>query len=247
MLNAPSVYMIAARKPFPLFIAAIAVAAGLTVALWLLPLGLLAYFGMVAILVRDPALAVVVERPSRPRLTSAAFKTQIDAIERAQREIAQSAAQADGPLRTLLTPIGEQARELLEQAYLLASKGEVIERYLGTVNLQSLRDEVGTLERRIAATTDQYTLDQLRETREARQEKLAHASDLRIFLDRIHAQLQNIAAGLDNVLAESVRLRTSDVVSAGSSTNEVAQRLGDLKANMDAFQQVLDTAITKTA
>jgi hypothetical protein len=48
------------------------------------------------------------------------------------------------------------------------------------------------------------------------------------------------------VLAETVRLRTADVVSADTATNQVQQRLSDLKADMDAFQRVLDTAITQT-
>jgi len=40
-----------------------------------------------------------------------------------------------------------------------------------------------------------------------------------------------------------VRLRAADVVSASPATNEVAQRLADLKSDMDTFQRVLDTAV----
>ena len=82
--------------------------------------------------------------------------------------------------------------------------------------------------------------------RQALVERQQNARDLETFSGRIIAQLQNISANLDNVLAETVRLRTADAVSADAATNQVAQRLNDLKADMDAFQQVLDTAITQT-
>ncbi len=65
-------------------------------------------------------------------------------------------------------------------------------------------------------------------------------------MGRILAQLQNISASLDNVLAETVRLRTADAVSADTATNQVAQRLSDLKSDMDAFQMVLDTALAQS-
>ena len=68
-------------------------------------------------------------------------------------------------------------------------------------------------------------------------------ADLTTYVGRIQAQLQNIHANLENVLATTVRLRTADAVSADPLTNQVAQRLSDLKADMDSFQKVLDTAL----
>lgn len=70
--------------------------------------------------------------------------------------------------------------------------------------------------------------------------------DLDTFIGRISAQLQNINASLDNVLAETVRLRTADAASADSTTSQVARRLADLKSDMDAFQSVLDTALARS-
>ncbi len=98
----------------------------------------------------------------------------------------------------------------------------------------------------MSATTDAYTRQQLQETRQALVDRQGNARDLETYVGRILAQLQNISANLDNVLAETVRLRTADAVSADTATNQVAQRLSDLKADMDAFQRVLDTAITQT-
>jgi DNA repair exonuclease SbcCD ATPase subunit len=246
MTNPAPVYGFAARQPLALLVLVVAIAAGLTVAIWLLPLGLLAYAAMVFLTARDPELIMLAQRPTRPRLSSPTFRAQLDSIERTQQEIGRSAAQAGGALTRLLAPIGEQARELVEQAYTLCDKGQVIERYLATTNLRALQDQINSVDQRLGATQDAYTRQQLEETRQALAERQQHARDLETYIGRILAQLQNISASLDNVLAETVRLRTADAVSADTATNQVAQRLSDLKSDMDAFQRVLDTALTQT-
>jgi DNA repair exonuclease SbcCD ATPase subunit len=240
----------AARQPLAILVLLAAIVAGVAVALWLLPLGVLAYTAMVLLAARDPALqssVVQPPRPGRPRLSSPTFKAQLQAIERTQQEIARSAGQAHGPLARLLGPVSDQARDLLDDAYHLSGKGQIIETYLAGVDLARLQREIAALDAQLQNTQDPYTRQQLEETRQARLEKLANARDLQTYIGRISAQLQNIAASLDNVLAETVRLRTADAVSADAAGSQVAGRLADLKADMDAFQAVLDTAMTQTA
>ncbi len=70
MVNPTPAYALAARRPLALLVLAVALAAGLTVALWLLPLGLLAYVAMVLLAARDPELVALAQRPARPRLSS---------------------------------------------------------------------------------------------------------------------------------------------------------------------------------
>jgi hypothetical protein len=246
MINPSPPYGFAARQPLALLVLVVAIAAGVTVALWLLPLGLLAYAVVVFLSARDPALLAMSQRTPRPRLSSTTFRAQLDAIERTQQEITRSVSQAVGPLGRLLNPIGVQAGELVEQAYTLCDKGQIIERYLATMNQRALQDQLNGVDQRLIATKDPYTQQQLQETRQALVERQGHARDLETYIGRILAQLQNISANLDNVLAETVRLRTADAVSADTATNQVAQRLSDLKADMDAFQHVLDTALTQT-
>jgi len=246
MISAPPAYGFAARRPLALLVLVVAIAAGLTIALWLLPLGLLAYLGTVFLAARDPELQALSQRPARPRLSSQTFRAQLDAIERTQQEIGRSVSQASGALGRLLMPIGDQARELVAEAYTLCDKGQIIEGYLATSNQRALQDQINALDHRLAATQDQYTRQQMQETRQALVDRQQNARDLETYIGRILAQLQNISANLDNVLAETVRLRTADAASADTATNQVAQRLSDLKADMDAFQRVLDTALTQT-
>ena len=246
MTNAAPAYGFAARRPLALLVLAITIAAGLTIALWLLPLGLLAYLAVVFTSARAPELLALAARPARPRLSSQTFRTQLSAIERTQQEIGRSATQAEGALGRLLAPIDVQARELVTEAYTLCDKGQIIEGYLATSNQRALQDQINALDARQAATKDQYTRQQKQETRQALVDRQQNARDLETYIGRILAQLQNISANLDNVLAETVRLRTADAASADTATNQVAQRLSDLQADMDAFQRVLDTALTQT-
>ncbi|KAB8143022.1 hypothetical protein F8S13_12350 [Chloroflexia bacterium SDU3-3] len=238
----------AALQPLAIVVGVCALVGGVVVTWWLLPLGLLAYAAMVALAARDPQLQLAPPpKVTRPQLSSPTFRAQIEAIERTTQAISRSIGQSSGSLRALLARIDDQARELLREAYTLAGKGQEIEQYLVGVNQNAIQKQIEALDIRLRSTQDPYTRDQLGETRQALTDRQSNARDLETYIERINAQLQNIAANLENVQAETVRLRTSDAVSADTATNQVAQRLTDLKADMDAFQSVLDTALTQTA
>lgn len=237
----------AARRPLFLLVLLVAVLSGLRVALWLLPLGLIVYAVAVVLTARDPGFVKTSQRTAqRRKISSATFGSLIGEIDRARADIDRSAAQASGPLQRLLAGITDQADALVEQAHELASKGEIIESYLATVDRQELDREIAQIDSQIARTGDDYTLQQLRETRAALVDRRSNADALQTYTGRITAQLRNIAANLSNVLAETIRLRTADAVSADSTGNQVAQQLSDLNADMSAFQQMLDTALAQS-
>ena len=62
MTTATPAYGFAARRPLSLLVLAAAIAAGLTIALWLLPLGLLAYLAVVFVSARAPKLLALSQR-----------------------------------------------------------------------------------------------------------------------------------------------------------------------------------------
>lgn len=237
---------LAATRPLHLTVLVVSIIAGLSVALWLLPLGLLAYAGAVLLAARDPALATLAApRPAPlPRLTSPTFRAIIAEIDRSQREVERSASAAPGPLAGALRQVVAQSRELVVEAHTLASKGQIIEQYLASSNPRQLQDQINGVDIQIANTQDAYTIQQLQEARSALVDRQRNAADLETYIGRINAQLANIDASLDNVLAETIRLRTADAVAASSMSGQVADRLRDMKADMDAFQRVLDTAMT---
>src|SRR6266508_1737310 len=107
MVKVTPAYSFAARRPLALLVLLAAIAAGLAIALWLLPLGLLAYGAVVFLLSHDAEVVALAQRLTRPRLSSQTFRGQLDAIERTQQEIGRSVAQATGALGRLLLPIGD--------------------------------------------------------------------------------------------------------------------------------------------
>ena len=167
-------------------------------------------------------------------------------IDQAQAEIEASVAQTSGPLLNLLQTITVQTRDLVTQAHELAGKGQIIEQYLQRIDRNKLQNDISRLEVQMPRTSDSYTLDQMRETLAALTDRRTNAQALETYIGRITAQLQNINANLENVHAETIRLRTGDVVSADSTSNQVAERLRDLNADMSAFQQMLDTALVQS-
>lgn len=237
--------IIAATRPLHITVLVASVFSGLAVAIWLLPLGLIAYIAAVFLAARDPDLTVVAQRPvAMPKLTSPTFRAVVAEIDRSQREVERSVEAAPGPLANALRPVVAQSRELVTEAHNLASKGQIIEQYLATTNPRQLQDQIKGIDTQIATMRDDYTIQQLQETRGALANRQRNAADLATYIGRINAQLANIDASLDNVLAETVRLRTADAVAASSMSGQVADRLRDMKADMDAFQRVLDSAMT---
>lgn len=239
--------MIAALfKPLNLVVLLVAVAAGLMIALWLLPVGLVTYAALVVLTLRLPKPAPA--PAPRPVLSANnVFAPQLVNIARTHDLINASVASADGPLRATLERITQQVDGITNEAYVLASKGDPIVHYLGQVDRRELVEQQRQVERQMDAATDAPLKQQYNATHTALGEQIAHADALNLYLKRIGAQLDTINVNLDNVLAETVRLRTAPSLDVSPSTDNVSARLADLRADMNALTQVLDRALTGVA
>ncbi|GIV95568.1 MAG: hypothetical protein KatS3mg057_0225 [Herpetosiphonaceae bacterium] len=234
---------LAARQPLAVTVLAAAIISGLVVALWLLPLGLVVYLAMVLLASRDPQLQALAARPTRPRNLAPAFKHAVDHIERTSGEIERLIASTSGSLRRLLDPIGEQARTLVAHAYGLAEKGAVIDQYCASAQPQQIRQQIAAIDARLAATSDEYTRQQLQSTRAALVEQEQNVTALMTYRERVIAQLTNVAANLDKVYTDTLRLRAAQVTDATSISGQIAEQLNNLNADVDAFQHVLEGAL----
>lgn len=234
---------IAALQPLNLLVLVAAIFGGLSMTIWWLPLGIIVYIAATWLAARDPLLTAPPPAP-RPRITSPTLRAAISEIERSQREVERAASAAQGPLTGLLSNIVQQTRDLVAEAYLLADKGQVIERYLATNDMQRIAQQLTQLDWQISATFDPFTRQQLEERQQALRDQQRHIQDLSTYISRIQAQLANIDASLDTTLAEIIRLRTADAVAMASASGAVQQRLVDLRSDMEVFRKVLDTAMT---
>lgn len=234
---------IAALQPLNLLVLVAAIFGGLSLTIWWLPLGIAVYLAATWLAARDPLLTAP-PPPPRPRIISPKLRAAINEIERSQREVERTAGAAQGPLAGLLSNIVNQTRDLVAEAYVLADKGQIIERFLATNDWQRLSQQLAQLDWQISATIDPFTRQQLEEQQKALRAQQQHIQDLSTYFNRIQAQLANIDASLDTTLAEIIRLKTADAVAMASASGAVQQRLADLRSDMEVFRKVLDTAMT---
>ena len=241
--------MTAATRPLNLFIIVLAIGAGLVIALWLLPLGVCAYLALTVLTMFDGQVAQQLEARAKmsrvPRGT--AFQPQLDAIAHTQQQIAASVAAADGPLRATLLRVTAQVDSIVEEACALATKGQTIVAYLAQTDIAALNTQLVRLDSQMKTAVDPMLRQQYGETRTAIVDQINNAQALSTYRERIVAQLDNIGANLNNVLAETVRLRAAPAVDMTSSTDSVSARLADVRADMDALGHMLDTALTRVA
>lgn len=238
--------LMAARHPLFLAVLVVAVIAGLLAEPWLFPLGLVVYAVSVGLASRDAGmLAQRAQQEKRRDLTSPTFRTKIAEIERSRDEALQALRKTGGPVARQLATIEPQTRELVDQAYTLARKGQDIEMYLARVDYHHLQDQINQIDQRIAQASDDYILNQLQSTRQERVSQLEAAQVLETYIGRVISQLDNIDANLDSMPAHFARMRASDV-DASIASSEVARNLDSLNADMHAFVGMLDTALNQT-
>lgn len=239
--------LIAARKPLFLLVVVVAIITGLFVEMWLLPLGIIVYLTAVVLASRDTQLVARVAQQSRQQnLSSPTFLAKVKEIERVRGDVLRALKRTGGPVEARLAPsIEPQTRDLLQQAYTLAARGQDIEQYLEKVNFRHLQDRINHVDQRIAQTSDQYTIGQLESTRQALQSQLQNAQILETYIGRINSQLENINANLGAMPAQFMRMQATDVDTSMAST-QIEQSLNDMSADMNAFVSMLDNALNQT-
>jgi chromosome segregation ATPase len=231
------------RHPLLITVLVAALAGGLSVTLWLLPIGLaVAGIMLRELLVAPPSLPTA----DIPRITNPLFKTRVDKIDALQREIERSIRAAHGPIARALAGIAAQTRQLVEQAHHLAARGEVIDTTLRANQPFALQDRIQQIGAQLQATADDYTRKQLEETQRALQGQLEQTRGLHTYIERINAQLARIDAALGEILVQTVSVRTSDAAAADALGGEVSDSLRNVRIDMDTFQQLLDTAMPRS-
>jgi chromosome segregation ATPase len=238
--------LIAARQPLHIVVLLVALLTGVLVTPWMLPLGIGVYVLAVGLASRDASLlADVAAKERRKGLSDPRFLDRINRIEHSRAEVERSLKRAGGAVASRLGQnVLPQTTHLVEQAYTLANKGQAIEQYLARVNPTQIQNQINSIDARIESTTDQYTIKKLESTREALVEKRDSMQALQTYVGRINSQLDNIAANLDTMPAQIMRMRASDVDTTMASS-QVTQYLSDLNADMDAFVTMLDTALDR--
>ena len=232
-----SPYLVSLFHPLNLAVLALAVAAGLCAAWWLFPLGLLVWSLMFAGVAADPSLRISHAMRSRAPVAPR-FQPQFDRIERSQVAIFNSMAAARPAMQRVLQPIRAEVDRLTDQAYQLCLRMTSVETYRavqgGTSDLES---ELARIEAQLGKTTDTLTRREYEESRQATRARLTALRNISTQSERVEAQLSSLAAAMDGVLAEVIRLQAMGPDLAGKSIPALVRALRDQAEQLAEFER----------
>src|SRR5258706_5956380 len=237
-----SPWLTALIHPLNLAMLALAVAAGLCAAWWLLPLGLLLWVVMVLAVARDPSLVISSTMESRAPL-AARFPAPFHRIERSQVSLFNAVAAADPRIRNAFRQVQAETDNLVNQAYLLCQRMSALENYrLVTQSSGNLDGELKRLQDQVAAATDAVVKREYEQSLAALPDRVQKLHATSTQLDRVEAQLSSLASQMDAALTEVVRIQSLGADVAAGRAAALAQTLHKQAEDLVAFQKEVDSA-----
>ncbi|HST04850.1 MAG TPA: hypothetical protein VLQ48_08960 [Chloroflexia bacterium] len=171
-----------------------------------------------------------------------------DALTKAlntRKKIETAVGQTDDPgIRTALADSTDNLDELTGTIYDLALKAQTVESSLQGFRLDvgDVQSDIMSLENLVKSTTDTFAKGQYQATLEGKRQQLKNYHDTTEALNRWHAQLDNALSTLDTILSQVLRIRSSEVLSLSSATDQVStslrEQVDQLKATSDALDNV---------
>ena len=232
-----SPWLTALINPLNLAMLALAVAAGLCAAWWLLPLGLLLWVVMVLTIARDPSLVISSTMDSRAPL-AARFQAPFDRIERSQVSLFNALAAADPRIRNAFRQVQAETDNLVNQAYLLCQRMSALENYrLVTASSGNLDGELTRLQGQVAAAKDAVVKREYQQSLAALQDRVTKLHATETQLDRVESQLSSLASQMDAALTEVVRIQSLGPDVAAGHAAALAQTLHKQADDLAAFQK----------
>jgi chromosome segregation ATPase len=234
-----SPWLTALINPLNLAMLALAVAAALCSAWWLLPLGLLLWVVMVLAIARDPSLMISSTMESREPL-AARFQAPFDRIERSQVSLFNTLASADPRIRNSFHQVQAETDSLVNQTYLLCQRMSALENYrLVTTASGNLDGELKRLQGQVDGATDAVVKREYQQSLAALQDRVAKLHTTETQLDRVEAQLSSLASQMDAALTEVVRIQSLGPAVAAGQAAGLAQTLHKQTDDLVAFQKEL--------
>ena len=91
-------------------------------------------------------------------------------------------------------------------------------------------------------TNDEFQRGQYQATLDGKLQQMQNITDTQVALQRWDAQMDNAISTLDTIMTQLMRIKSSEVLSYGSATDDVSrtlrQQVDELKATSDALDSV---------
>ncbi len=227
---------------------------------WFLPVGLLILLAALYMWVANGSgISMTLTGPARPGIPpSAASGIDLSALtgnylgygQRAagvSQEIERAIAGTPEPgLRGALLDATRDLPELVQTIYSLALKAQSVDTgLLGAGNMESLSADVMRLDAAMKGTNDQFQKDQYAAALDGKLQQMQNFTDTRVAVERWNSQIDNALSALDTLYSQVLRIKSSEVLSYSTATDELSHMLRRevevLKATSDAFDSVYRT------
>lgn len=157
-------------------------------------------------------------------------------------EAAISRTQDQGQRKVLMDAVGALP-ELTNSIYGLALKAQSVDTALGGANpIDRLTDEIKQLEAQIKATNDEFQKSQYYASLDGKLQQMQNLTDTTVAMRRWDSQIENALSTLDTLLSQVLRIKSSEVLSYDTASDELSNSLkrevDSLKATAEAMDSV---------
>jgi hypothetical protein len=222
--------------PLNLMMLGLALVAGLVVAWWMFPIGLVFWLVMVLTVSRDPSLRISHKMQSRAPVAQR-FQPYVDRVERAQLSIFNSLASAPANTRRALQPVQAALDTLAAQLTALCQRMSTVENYrVVSSSTSDPRVELQQIGDAIKQATDPRVKEQYQESHATLAERIAMAKLVSTELDRVEAVLVGLTNEIDSIVAEVIRLQAAGAAEAARQAPELVRQLEECAADLGASE-----------
>ena len=150
---------------------------------------------------------------------------------------------ADPGVKRTLDDSTRDLPELVDTIYALALKAQGVQSALETSSpMAELLADTKRLDAQIKSTSDEFQRGQYQATLDGKLQQMQNITDTQVALQRWDAQMDNAISTLDTIMTQIMRIKSSEVLSYGSATDNMSrtlrQQVDELKATSDALDSV---------
>jgi hypothetical protein len=177
--------------------------------------------------------------PDPNKIQDVRMRDAVRAIRDADQELQRALEGAPQGVRNHMGLALMSLSELEERAARLVARGEELARYMRTVDIRAVREQVRLADEQARGARDAEARAQLESARAAREEQLAALVDIDTARERVLANLARIAATMESLPAKVVRLRALDAQATESMYGDLNEELGRMNGEIGAFEETL--------
>lgn len=182
---------------------------------------------------------VAVRLPDPDTLKDARVRDAVRAVAAARAQLERTLKESPEAVRSHMGLVLSSLHELEGRAARLAVRGEELARFLGSVELGVVREQIRLAAEQALGSRDAEARTQYERVRAAREEQLAALVDIDAARERVLANLARIAATYQGLPARVMRLRALDAQATESMYGDLNEELGRMNGELGAFEETL--------